>query len=50
MHPTQDLFHRAVGRVLEQAGTAEVVHEDAARRLREAGGGLGALLRYRLTA
>jgi peptide subunit release factor 1 (eRF1) len=46
MGDTQDLFHRAVGRTIEQAGTAEIVHDDAARRLREAGGGLGALLRF----
>lgn len=46
MQPVHDLFHRAMGRVLEQAGSAEVMHGDAARRLLELGGGLGALLRY----
>jgi peptide chain release factor subunit 1 len=47
MDGTHDLFHRAMGRAVELAGTAEVVHDDAARRLRETGGGLGALLRFR---
>jgi peptide chain release factor subunit 1 len=46
--PVHDLFHRAIGLALEQAGSVEVVHGDAARRLLEAGDGLGALLRYRL--
>jgi hypothetical protein len=31
-----DLVHRAMGRTMQQAGRVEVVHADAARRLREA--------------
>jgi peptide chain release factor subunit 1 len=50
MRPVHDLLHRAMARALEQAGTIEVVHGDAARRLVEAGGGLGALLRYQVSA
>lgn len=42
-----DLFERAVERALDQAGSVEVVHGAAARRLEEAGGGLAALLRFR---
>jgi peptide chain release factor subunit 1 len=41
-----DLIERAVERALDQAGSVEVVHGEAARRLLEDGGGLGALLRY----
>jgi peptide subunit release factor 1 (eRF1) len=37
-------------RTLEQNGSVEVVHDEAARRLQQAGGGMGALLRYRLPA
>ena len=44
MRPVHDLFHRAMGRTLEQAGNVEVLHNDAARRLQETAGGLGALL------
>lgn len=47
MRPVHDLFHLAMDRALEQAGSVEIVHGAAAQRLREAGGGLGALLRYR---
>ena len=47
MRPVHDVFHRAMARTIEQAGRVEVVHGDAARRLRAAGGGLGALLRFR---
>ena len=47
MRSLHDVFHRAMELALEQADRVEVVHGDAARRLREAGGGLGALLRYR---
>lgn len=47
MRPVHDLFHRAMERAREQAGRVEVVQGEAARRLLEAGGGLGALLRYR---
>jgi peptide subunit release factor 1 (eRF1) len=46
--PTHDLAHRAVQRALEQAASAEIVHEAASRRLMDAGGGLGARLRYRV--
>jgi peptide subunit release factor 1 (eRF1) len=48
MRPVPDLLHRAMGRAVEQAGSVEVVHGHAARRLLETGGGLGALLRFRL--
>jgi len=46
MKPEHDLYHAAARRALEQAGSVEVVHGDAARRLHEKGGGLGALLRF----
>ena len=46
LEPTRHL-QRAMGRAVEMAGTAEVVRGDAARRLMEAGQGVGALLRYR---
>ena len=47
MKPAHDLYHLAARRTIDQAGSVEVVHGDAARRLHEKGGGLGALLRYR---
>jgi peptide subunit release factor 1 (eRF1) len=50
LRPVEDLVERAVDRALEEDGAVEVVHGDAAQRLREAGGGLGALLRYRTEA
>jgi peptide chain release factor subunit 1 len=50
MRPLHDLFHRAMERARGQAGRVEIVHGAAARRLKEAGGGLGALLRYRWPA
>ena len=50
MGPVHDLFHRAMERAREQAGSVEVVHGAAARRLLEAGDGLGALLRFRWPA
>jgi peptide subunit release factor 1 (eRF1) len=50
MRSVHDVFHRAMARTIEQAGRVEVVHGDAARRLLEAGGGLGALLRFRAVA
>jgi peptide chain release factor subunit 1 len=46
MRAVHELFHRAMERAHEQAGRVEVVHGAAAQRLLEAGGGLGALLRY----
>ncbi|MEA2724329.1 MAG: peptide chain release factor subunit 1 [Gemmatimonadales bacterium] len=50
MRPVHNVVHRAMARTIEQAGRVEVVHGEAARRLQEAGGGLGALLRFRATA
>ncbi len=47
VEPRHDLFHRAVERAREQAARVEVVQGEAARRLTETGGGMGALLRYR---
>jgi peptide subunit release factor 1 (eRF1) len=47
MRPVHDVFHRAMARAIEQAGRVEAVHGDAARRLLQAGDGLGALLRFR---
>jgi peptide subunit release factor 1 (eRF1) len=44
--PIDDLVERAVERTLDQNGRVEVVHGEAARRLQEAGGGIGALLRF----
>jgi peptide subunit release factor 1 (eRF1) len=46
MKPVHDLFHAAAQRTLLQAGHVETVHAEAARRLQERCGGLGALLRY----
>jgi hypothetical protein len=45
MRPVHDLFHRAMQRAIDQAGSAEVVFGDAERELNRVGGGLGALLR-----
>jgi peptide subunit release factor 1 (eRF1) len=50
MRPVPDLLHRAMARTLEQAGRVEVVHGDAARQLLDKGGGLGALLRFRIAS
>jgi len=47
MQPLHDLFHRVMGRTLDQSGRVEVVHGDARERLLADGGGLGAMLRYR---
>jgi hypothetical protein len=47
MRPVHDLFHAAARRALWQAGRVETVHGDAAIRLQERCGGLGAFLRYR---
>jgi len=46
--PMDDVVERAVERVLDDKGSAVVVHGAAAERLTGACGGLGALLRYRL--
>jgi hypothetical protein len=48
MHPVHDVFHRAMAKTLQQSGNVEVVQGEPARRLVQAGGGLGARLRYRL--
>jgi peptide chain release factor subunit 1 len=45
--PVHDVIHRAMARTIEQAGRLEVIHGDAARRLMETDGGIGALLRFR---
>jgi len=47
MRTVHDVVHRAMARTIDQAGRVEVVHGDAARRLLQVGGGLGALLRFR---
>jgi peptide chain release factor subunit 1 len=46
VEPRHDIAHRAMERAREQAARVEVVHGEAARRLAEVGGGMGALLRY----
>lgn len=46
MRPVHDVFHRAMGRAVDQSGRVEVMHGVAAKQLIERGGGLGALLRY----
>jgi len=48
--PVHDLVHRAMARAREQAASVEVLRGGAARRLTEAGEGLGALLRCRRPA
>ena len=50
MRAIENLVHRCTARALEQDGSVEVVHDEAARRLQQAGSGMGALLRYRLPA
>jgi peptide subunit release factor 1 (eRF1) len=45
--PVHDLLHRAMRLTVEKSGAVEVVRGDAARRLMESGGGIGALLRSR---
>jgi peptide chain release factor subunit 1 len=46
MQPLRDVFERAIERSLQMAGSVEIVHGQAAEHLRQAGGGLGALLRF----
>jgi len=46
MDSVTDLFERAIERTVAMAGSVEVVHGEPAQRLLQAGGGLGALLRY----
>lgn len=41
-----DVVERAMERTLEEGGRIEVVHDEAAQRLRQVGEGLGAVLRY----
>jgi peptide subunit release factor 1 (eRF1) len=50
MRPVHDLLHRAMQHARAQAASVEVVHGAAARRLLDAGAGLGAFLRYRWAA
>jgi peptide chain release factor subunit 1 len=47
MRTDVDIVDIAARRTLETAGEVEVVHEDAARRLAERCGGIGAALRFR---
>jgi peptide chain release factor subunit 1 len=47
MRTDVDIADIAARRTLETAGEVEVVHEDAARRLTERCGGMGAVLRFR---
>ena len=47
MRTDVDIADIAARRTLETAGGVEVVHEDAARRLTERCGGMGAVLRFR---
>ena len=47
MRTDVDIVDIAARRTLETAGEVEVVHEDAARRLAEQCGGIGAALRFR---
>ena len=46
MAPVGDLFERAIERTLGMSGSVEFVHGEPAQRLLEAGGGMGAFLRY----
>ena len=46
MTPVGDLFERAIERTLGTSANVEVVHNEPAQRLLEAGGGKGAFLRY----
>ena len=46
MDPVADVFERAIERTLAMSGSVEVVHNEPAQRLLEAGGGMGAFLRY----
>jgi peptide chain release factor subunit 1 len=42
----EDVVERAMERTLEEGGRVEVVHDEPAGRLRDAGEGIGAVLRY----
>jgi peptide chain release factor subunit 1 len=46
MDPVADVFERAIDWTLARSGRVEVVHNEPAQRLLEAGGGMGAFLRY----
>jgi len=46
MDPVADVFERAIEWTLARSGRVEVVHNEPAQRLLEAGGGMGAFLRY----
>jgi peptide subunit release factor 1 (eRF1) len=48
MEAVHDVFHRAMARAIEQSGSVETLHGDPAAHLLEAGGGMGAILRYHL--
>jgi hypothetical protein len=49
VQPADDIVHRAMGITLDQAGTVEVVRDEAARRLQTTSGGLAAMLRFRVS-
>jgi peptide chain release factor subunit 1 len=48
MEPLDDIVERAIARTLGQSGRVELLDGAAAERLNEAGGGIGAILRYAL--
>ena len=48
MEPLDDIIERAIERTLGQSGQVELLDGAAAERLHEAGGGIGAILRYTL--
>ena len=48
MEPLDDIIERAIERTLGQSGQVELLGGAAAERLHEAGGGIGAILRYTL--
>jgi peptide subunit release factor 1 (eRF1) len=47
MVPVTDVIDRAAQQTLEHDGDVEIVHEQAAQRLRDACDGIGAVLRFR---
>jgi peptide chain release factor subunit 1 len=47
MRAVEDVIERAAERALDQAGSVEVVHGEAAQRLLDEAEGMGAFLRYR---
>lgn len=44
--PLRDVVERAIEVTLQLAGSVEIAHGQAVEQLRQAGGGLGALLRF----